>query len=60
MENVLLASEIMQVYHKHGGTKRITLKINLAKAFDSARWDFLLNVMQAIDIPAKFIADMFL
>lgn len=43
MENVLLASEIMSGYHKPGGANRITLKIDLAKAFDSLLWDVLLS-----------------
>lgn len=54
MKNVLLASEIMNRYHKPGGPKRITLKIDLAKAFSFIRWDFLLLIIKAIDILEKF------
>ncbi|KAG7563908.1 Reverse transcriptase domain [Arabidopsis suecica] len=37
MENVLLASEVMQGYHLDSGKERITLKVDIAKAFDSVR-----------------------
>ncbi|CAA7030329.1 unnamed protein product [Microthlaspi erraticum] len=55
LENVLLASEIVQGYHREGFEKRITLKVNISKAFDSVRWDFLLNVLEAYQIPSVFL-----
>ncbi|KAG7532469.1 Zinc finger PMZ-type [Arabidopsis thaliana x Arabidopsis arenosa] len=36
LENVLLASEVMQGYHLNSRKARITLKVDIAKAFDSA------------------------
>ena len=55
MENVLLASEIIQGYHLNSGPRCITLKIDISKAFDSVRWDFLLSSLQAYHIPIPFI-----
>ncbi|CAA7058283.1 unnamed protein product [Microthlaspi erraticum] len=54
LENVLLASEIMQDYHREVIGRRITLKIDISKAFDSVRWDFLLNVLASYHIPDSF------
>lgn len=56
VENVLLASELVQGYHKITEAPKITLKVDIAKAFDSVRWDFLLSVLAAYDIPHEFIA----
>ncbi|CAA7043733.1 unnamed protein product [Microthlaspi erraticum] len=55
LENVLLASEVMQGYHREGISSRITLKVDISKAFDSVRWDFLLSVLQAYKFPSSFI-----
>lgn len=54
LENVLLASEVVQGYHKFAEPK-ITLEVDIAKAFDSVRWDFVLSTLQAYNIPEKFI-----
>lgn len=40
-ENCLLASEIVSGYHNQRSQKKLTLKIDIAKAFDSVRWDYL-------------------
>ena len=55
LENVLLASEVMQGYHLNSKKARITLKVDIAKAFDSVRWDFLLTTLQAYHVPMLFI-----
>ncbi|CAH8263184.1 unnamed protein product [Arabidopsis lyrata] len=55
MENVLLASEVMQGYHLGLRKERITLKVDISKAFDSVRWDFLLIALQAYQVPLVFI-----
>lgn len=46
LENVLLAAEVINGYRRKDISPRITLKIDIAKAFDSMRWDFiLLNIV---------------
>ncbi|KAG7552176.1 hypothetical protein ISN45_Aa06g027810 [Arabidopsis thaliana x Arabidopsis arenosa] len=55
LENVLLPSEVMQGYHLNSRKARITLKVDIAKAFDSVRWDFLLTTLQAYHVPMPFI-----
>lgn len=54
-ENVLLASEIVQGYNRKYISPRSMLKVDLRKAFDSVRWDFLLSVLTALGLPPKFI-----
>ncbi|XP_039005546.1 uncharacterized protein LOC120132937 [Hibiscus syriacus] len=53
-ENTLLAQEIVRGYSRKNLSPRCALKINLQKAFDSVCWDFLLNVLEALGLPAIF------
>ncbi|CAA7048502.1 unnamed protein product [Microthlaspi erraticum] len=46
MENVLLASELVNKYHKETVSPRCAVKIDISKAFDSVQWPFLLNTIQ--------------
>ncbi|KAG7563624.1 Reverse transcriptase domain [Arabidopsis suecica] len=54
-ENVLLASEIIQGYNRRNISPRAMLKVDLRKAFDSVRWDFILSTLKAIGIREKYI-----
>ncbi|KAG7541866.1 Reverse transcriptase zinc-binding domain [Arabidopsis thaliana x Arabidopsis arenosa] len=54
-ENVLLASEIVQGYNRKNLDSRAMLKVDIRKAFDSVRWDFVLSTLRAIGIPEKFV-----
>lgn len=55
MENCLLASEIVSGYHKDKGPKRIILKVDIAKAFDSISWDFIIDCLRALQHPQIYI-----
>lgn len=55
LENCLLASEIVSGYHKNKGPKRIIMKIDIAKAFDTVRWDFILNCLKALQLSDIYI-----
>ena len=55
MENCLLAAEIVSGYHNQRGQKKLTLKIDIAKAFDSVRWDFLTACLHALNLPDMYI-----
>lgn len=55
MENLLLASELVKDYHKKNISPQCAMKIDIAKAFDSAQWDFLLNILKVLQLPTKFI-----
>lgn len=54
-DNILIAQELMRNYYRHAGPPRCTLKIDLQKAFDSVRWDFLFDVLHHLRFPPKFI-----
>lgn len=54
-ENVLLATEIVQGYNITNINPRAMLKVDLRKAFDSIRWDFVIAALEALNIPVIFI-----
>lgn len=54
LENVLLASELVNGYHM-APTTRCAIKFDIAKAFDTVKWSFIISVLHAMDLPAQFI-----
>lgn len=56
VENTVLASELIHGYHKNKGPKRITIKVDIAKAFDTLSWEFLLSCLEGLSLPPKFIS----
>ncbi|XP_056857118.1 uncharacterized protein LOC108835054, partial [Raphanus sativus] len=55
VENLLLATEIVKDYHKEDVSPRCAMKIDIAKAFDSVHWPFLLNTLRALNMPEEFV-----
>ncbi|XP_010481206.1 PREDICTED: uncharacterized protein LOC104760055 [Camelina sativa] len=55
LDNVLLASELVQGYNNNGTSKRGMLKIDLRKAFDSIEWSFILDILVTTRFPARYI-----
>lgn len=55
VENFLLATEIVHGYNWRNITSRGMLKVDLRKAFDSVRWDFIISALRALLVPEKFI-----
>ena len=54
-ENVMLATDLVQGYNRANTTPRAMLKVDLRKAFDTLRWDFIIGTLKALSIPNKFI-----
>lgn len=54
-ENVLLASELVSNFHKRGQVSRGCLQVDITKAYDNVSWKFVLNILQAFNLPAVFI-----
>lgn len=54
-ENVLLATELVKGYNQSNIDPGAMLKVDLRKAFDSVRWDFVLATLEALEIPPTFI-----
>lgn len=55
IENLLLATELVNDYHQEVGPSRCAIKIDISKAFDFVQWPFLLNTLKAMDFPDQFI-----
>ena len=54
-ENVLLATKIVHGYGYNNVEPSGMLKVDLRKAFDTIRWDFVIASLRAIHIPEDFI-----
>lgn len=55
VENVLLATEMVQGFNRADISKRGLLKVDLRKAFDSVNWDFIIQILRTADFPPVFI-----
>ncbi|XP_019089220.1 PREDICTED: uncharacterized protein LOC109128016 [Camelina sativa] len=55
VENTLLAAELVNGYHKEKGPKRITIKVDIAKAFDTIRWEYIFSCLRGIEIPKLYL-----
>lgn len=55
VENTVLASEIVHGYHRNKGPKRLVLKVDIAKAFDTISWDFIFNCLLSIGVPLIYL-----
>ena len=55
LENVLLASELVNGYHRTSNSNRSTIKFDISKAFDTVKWYFLTYVLQDMGLPLQFI-----
>lgn len=54
-ENVLLATDLVKGYNSSTSESKAMLKVDLRKAFDSIRCDFILEISKAICVPDLFI-----
>jgi len=53
-ENILLAQELVQNYHRSGGRPWCTMKVNLMKVYDSVDWDFIVQCLSCFGLPTRF------
>lgn len=54
-ENVLLATEIIQGYGRKNSEAKAMLKVDIRKAFDSVKWNFIISTLKGMSFPCKFI-----
>ena len=47
-DNILLTQELMRNYHRKDSPVRCAIKVDLKKAFDTVRWDFILDLLSAL------------
>lgn len=55
-ENVLFATDLVNKYNNRNISSRGMLKVDLRKAFDSVRWDFIMASLRALAIPESYIS----
>ena len=55
LENVLLASKLVNGYHRTTNSDRATIKFDISKAFDTVKWSFITAVLKAMGLPLQFI-----
>lgn len=55
VENTILATEIVDGYHGSKGSARITIKVDIAKTFDTLNWDFLFICLSSLNIPVIYL-----
>ena len=51
LENVLLASELVNGYHKETVSERCAIKFDISKAFDSVQWPFFSENIDGYGVP---------
>jgi len=54
-DNILLSQELMKGYHKSTGHARCVMKVDLMKAYDSVRWDFVDTMLIKMGFPRTVI-----
>lgn len=55
IDNILLAQEVVRDYHLKGGQPICSLNVDIMKAFDSISWNFLIQLLQALDFLHTFV-----
>lgn len=55
VENVLMATELVQGYNWKNISKRSMLKVDLKKAFDSVNWSFIIMILRTLGFPSSFV-----
>ncbi|XP_028076039.1 uncharacterized protein LOC114278224 [Camellia sinensis] len=53
--NIFLSQELMRGYHKNSPSPKCAMKVDLMKAYDNVRWDFLFDVLKAMSFPTRMI-----
>ncbi|XP_074304759.1 uncharacterized protein LOC141639570 [Silene latifolia] len=55
VENVLICQDLVRLYNRKAASPRCLIKIDLRKAYDSVEWNFLYQMLLALNFPQKFI-----
>ncbi|GAA0172221.1 hypothetical protein LIER_26086 [Lithospermum erythrorhizon] len=54
-DNILMTQELVSGYHKEGKVDRCAIKIDVMKAYDSVRWEYLSMVMKTVGFPDVYV-----
>ncbi|XP_013589602.1 PREDICTED: uncharacterized protein LOC106298041 [Brassica oleracea var. oleracea] len=55
VENTILAGKLINGYHRSRGPKRVAIKVDIAKTFDTISWDFLFNCLASLSLPPLYL-----
>ena len=55
MDNIFLLQELLRNYGRKRISPRCILNVDLRKAFDSVDWDFVYDMLSALQFPPRFI-----
>ncbi|XP_074266666.1 uncharacterized protein LOC141589945 [Silene latifolia] len=55
VENILICQDLVRLYNKKTVSPRCLMKIDLKKGHDSVHWDFVEQMLTALNFPTKFI-----
>ncbi|KAF7152292.1 hypothetical protein RHSIM_Rhsim01G0158500 [Rhododendron simsii] len=53
--NIFLIQESMRGYHKHSSSPKCAMKVDIMKAYDNVKWDFLWDVLTSMNFHPKMI-----
>ncbi|GJY87105.1 RNA-directed DNA polymerase, eukaryota, reverse transcriptase zinc-binding domain protein [Tanacetum coccineum] len=54
-DNILLTQELLRGYNWKNGPKRVAMKIDIQKAYDTVNWDFLEEVLKEFNFPKEMV-----
>lgn len=53
-DNILVAHDLVRSYTRMNISPRCAIKVDICKAYDTIRWDFLYKVLRAFGFPERF------
>ncbi|KAH7845388.1 hypothetical protein Vadar_001417 [Vaccinium darrowii] len=54
-DNIFLTQELMRGYHTSSPSPRCALKVDIMKAYDNVRWEFLWDILESMNFHPKMI-----
>ncbi|XP_058185750.1 uncharacterized protein LOC131302974 [Rhododendron vialii] len=54
-DNIFLTQQLMRRYHKQSPTPRCAMKVDIMKAYDNVRWEFLWDILASMNFHPQMI-----
>ena len=55
MGNILICQELVRLYKRKSCSSRCMMKVDLQKAYDSVKWNFVEGMLHAVGFPDNFV-----